>query len=303
MPHLFYLPDEKTVEAQDAETILEVSLRSQIPHMHACGGHARCSTCRVLVLEGLDHCPPRNDPEQAMAERLGFDVPVRLACQTRLLGDVKLRRLVLDADDTALVAEAQQQDEPRYAGVEKRVAVLFADIRGFTTFAETLPAYDVVHLLNRYFYQMGKVIEGLGGCVNNYMGDGLMALFGVDDGARPAWRAVKAGLDMLDQMQRLKAYLLTAYFKSFEIGIGIHYGDVVIGTIGVGTGKRVTAIGDVVNVASRIEAANKLTGTKLLISEDVYKEVEGQVKVRQTATVPLAGRSGQHTVYEVTGIE
>src|SRR5262249_25386683 len=103
MPHLHFLPDEKAVEATPAETILEASLRSHIPHMHACGGKARCSTCRVVILEGMEHCPTRNGPEQVMADRLGFDPTVRLACQTRPDGNLRLRRLVLDAEDTALL--------------------------------------------------------------------------------------------------------------------------------------------------------------------------------------------------------
>src|SRR5262249_51529280 len=115
-------------------------------------------------------------------------------------------------------------------------------------------------------------------------------------------RAVQAGLEMLGAMQGLKAYLMTAYFKSFEIGIGIHCGDVVVGTIGVGSRKRVTAIGDVVNMASRIEAANKLTRTHLLISEETYKEVAVNVSVKQTVPVSLPGKSGRHTLYEVLGM-
>ena len=145
------------------------------------------------------------------------------------------------------------------------MVILFADIRDFTCLAESLPPYDVIHLLNRYFHEMGQVISRNGGQIDNYMGDGLMALFGMEDSTGAALAAVKAGLEMHAAMEILKPYLETIYAKSFHIGVGIHYGDVVVGAIGSQSLKRVTAIGDAVYLASRIEAANKQAGTGLLI--------------------------------------
>ncbi len=218
MPHIYYLPDEREVEASRDEAILQVSLRSGIPHTHVCGGHARCSTCRILILEGLAHCALRNAKEQAMAERLRFGPTIRLACQTTVTGDVKLRRLVLDAEDVEVTSQLGGAGAaPGTVGQEKRVAILFADIRGFTSFAEALPPYDVVHVLNRYFYLMGQVIGRHGGYIDNYMGDGLMALFGVEDASGAALQVVKAGLEMLDAMERLKPYLVTLYKKRKEL--------------------------------------------------------------------------------------
>ena len=83
MAHISYLPDDQDVDIRPTETILQASLRAGIPHTHVCGGEARCSTCRVLIVEGLEHCGPRNAREQALATRLGFDAAIRLACQTR----------------------------------------------------------------------------------------------------------------------------------------------------------------------------------------------------------------------------
>jgi len=90
------LPDGRTVDIEPSETILNADLRANIPHAHACGGKAKCSTCRVAIVDGLDNCPPRNELEDAMALRLGFAPEVRLACQTRPRGGVTFRRLVLD---------------------------------------------------------------------------------------------------------------------------------------------------------------------------------------------------------------
>ena len=195
MPLLHFLPDNQKIQAHEGETILQAGLRAGIPHASFCGGSARCSTCRVVILEGLENCAPRNPEEQAIAERLRLEPQVRLACQTVVTGQVKLRRLVTDIlEDVDVNSLYVEGVEPCSIGVEKYILILFADIRGFTPFAENLLHYDVIHVLNLYFQQVGKVIARHGGKINNYMGDGFMALFEADDPSEGALRAVKSGL-------------------------------------------------------------------------------------------------------------
>src|SRR4051794_9459784 len=104
MPTITYVIDDRTAPIAAHETILQASLRAGVPHAHACGGNARCSTCRVQIVDGLDACARRTDKERDLAARLGFAPEVRLACQTTVAGDVTVRRLVLDATDLQLVA-------------------------------------------------------------------------------------------------------------------------------------------------------------------------------------------------------
>lgn len=302
MPQVCYHPDEKRVETETDETLLHASLKASIAHAHACGGNARCSTCRVLIVDGLEHCAPPNDKETVLAKRLHFSPDIRLACQTTVSGDVELRRLVLDAEDIELTSLFKAGSSPTSVGEEKEVAILFADIRGFTTFAEKLPPYDVVHVLNRYFHQVGQAIHRNGGCIDNYMGDGLMALFGVEDAEDAPLKAIRAGLDMLEAVERLRPYLENIYTRSFQIGIGVHYGEVVVGAIGHDETKRVTAIGDSVNLASRIESMNKEAGTEFLISEETYNQVKDQIRIGKTKRVTVKGKSGEYTLYEVVGM-
>src|SRR5205823_2021560 len=150
-----------------------------IPHAHACGGQARCSTCRVQVVDGLDGCAPRTEKERALAIRLRFAPEVRLACQTTVSADVRIRRLVLDQTDVELVDQSEAHGASEPIGEERSLAIMFADIRGFTPFAEPLLAYDVVHALNRYYDEVGRVIAEHHGQIDNYMGDGLLAVFGM----------------------------------------------------------------------------------------------------------------------------
>lgn len=303
MPNINYISDDKTVDVTAGTTILNASLRSNIAHAHACGGHARCSTCRVLVYEGLTNCAPRTPAEQKLANRLHFSPPIRLACQTQVLGDVSLRRLVLDAEDIELTSQIRASTLSGAVGQEKKLAILFSDIRGFTTFSEKQLPYDVVHVLNRYFYDVGQAIANNGGYIDNYMGDGVMVLFGVDDPDNAALRAVKAGLEMLKCVEDLNPYMRQVYNNPLAIGIGIHYGEAVVGLIGATNKKKETAIGDAVNLASRIESATKQVGASLLISEDTYNEVKDFVAIGKTDTVSLKGKSGDYMLYEVVGLK
>jgi adenylate cyclase len=303
MAHIHYLPDEKRIEVDEGEFILEASLRFKIPHTHVCGGLGRCSTCRVLVIEGLENCGERSSAEKAISEQLHFIPAIRLACQTQVFDDVTVRRLAIDTEDLEMINdEIRGKVVPNTIDQEKHIAILFADIRGFTSFAEKVLPYDVIYVLNRYFRNMGQVISRHDGMINNYMGDGLMALFGLKNAQLAAEQAVRAALEMLEAMEKFNPHLEMLYQQSLQIGIGIHYGSVVIGEVGASDNKRVTAIGDAVNLASRIEAANKLVGTTLLISECVYAQVREQVIVNQSHNVQLPGKSGEYLLYEVVGI-
>jgi class 3 adenylate cyclase len=114
--------------------------------------------------------------------------------------------------------------------------------------------------------------------VEKFIGDAIMAIFGIDDMLDMPLRAIKAATDMLGAADAMKPHMKTMYRKEFEIGIGLHYGQAVIGTVSGGREEKLAAIGETVNVASRIESANKEAGTRLLISEALYQQVEKQVE-------------------------
>jgi len=302
MPRITYHNEDRVVEVDAATPILQASLNNGIPHTHVCGGNARCSTCRVLVIDGLEHCCQRNEKEQKMADRRHFSPNVRLACQTTLSGHVTLRRLVIDTEDEELVdQEVAGGAAPRSVGEEKHIAILFSDIRGFTAFSEAHLPYDVIHVLNRYFNRVGSIINKHGGQIDNFMGDGIMALFGIDDAPDPTLRAVRAGVEMVSAVEAMQPYFEAQFKSNFRIGVGIHYGEVVLGVVGVGERRRLTAIGDAVNLASRIEGANKDAGTNLLVSEDTYGQVKEQFQFGKCFEFRIKGKTGQYSLYEVLG--
>jgi len=282
-------------------SLLEMSLKHGIPHMHVCGGNARCSTCRVIVCQGEDNILPRNQAEQALADKKGFENNIRLACQTRVKGSVSVRRLVLDRRDIDLAMQGQQQS----TGKEKTVAILFSDIRGFTKFSERHLSYDIIHILNRYFQEMGEVVLSNHGYIDKYMGDGLMALFGVDedDTSRNCMNAITAALQMQSALDRVNCYLKQNFDEQFEIGVGIHVGEVVLGNIGHSDKAQFTAVGDAVNAASRIEGETKRIDSSVLVSACMHAYINKHVQIGQTLKTQLKGKSGDYLLYEVLALK
>lgn len=303
MPKVSYLPDNISVEVDEGEFLLNASKLADIPHLHVCGGAARCSTCRVVVVDGLANCSEPNRAEQAIRQQLCFQGSMRLACQTQVLGDVTVRRLVIDTEDAEAIAHQVKHKKAPTPAEEKYLAILFADIRNFTALAEHLLPYDVMYVLNRYFQAMGRVVHAHGGIMNNYMGDGFMALFGVERGDRHmADRAVMAAVEMLEVMQSLNDHIDTLYHRRLDIGIGLHCGFVVVGQLGAVENQRLTAIGDAVNVAARIESMNKELGSRLLISDELYARVRDRVRVGQQVSLELKGKQGKYRLHEILGI-
>ena len=296
------LPDNVDFDVNADETVLEAALRSGVAFAHACGGRAKCSTCRIWVVEGLEACSQRTAVETSMAERLGFADEVRLACQLRPKGELCVRRLVLDETDLMMCSQLDRAVATR-TGEAKNVTIFFSDIVDFTSISERLSPYDVMYLLNRYFVQVGDIVERNGGFIDKFVGDGLMAIFGVDDQPNAPLRAVNTSLQILDAVDRMKPFFASMYDAELDIRIGLHYGEAVIGSLGSIGHERLTAIGDVVNVASRIETANKDAGTRLLISEALHDEVEDSVKVGDFVRVRLRGTNERITLYEIDGLK
>jgi adenylate cyclase len=130
----------------------------------------------------------------------------------------------------------------------------------------------------------------------------MLVLFGVDDPDQAAFQAVNAGVAMFKAVEKLNPYLQTMYGRQFSIRIGIHYGEVVMGSIGMGNIRKLAAFGDAVNLASRIEAANKDIGTHFLISEATYQNVADQVRLKNIFNRQLKGKSGKYNLYEIEGM-
>ena len=259
-------PGDNVIKVARGITILEASRSKGLPHAAVCGGRGRCSTCRVRIGAGLDDLPPPDEDEMRVLTRIGATPNIRLACQTRPSGDIEVVPLLPPG-----IAPTDQSGRPRYLhGDERQIAILFADLRGFTSISENKLPYDVVFILNRYFAEMGTAIEDAGGYVDKFIGDGIMALFGIESGPREGCQtALEAARKMLHGLDVINAELSHDLDEPLRIGIGIHAGPAVVGEMGHGRATAITAIGDAVNTASRLEAMTKDNAVQLIISETV----------------------------------
>lgn len=300
MFEIFSQTDNKKISSSPDSTILEATLKAKINHMHVCGDNARCSTCRVYVMDGLNNCLPRNEREKQLAVKLGFPEDIRLACQTKISGDITIRRPVVDKLDVEIISKQFEDVSGTKLGKEKDLAILFTDIENYTQFAEALPPYDVVHVLNRYYQKMNEIIVQHKGTISDVAGDGILALFGViGDSKNPVLDAINAVREMHTALIEFNKYLNQMYDRSFGIRAGINFGKVIVGNFDTGMMSKISAIGDTVNLASRIETANKDFGTQLLISQSAYEETQGLVETKKMHRIRLKGKSGEYVLYDV----
>ena len=268
-------------------SILEASIDAGIPHAHVCGGRGRCSTCRIRVDKGLDQLEPPRQKEKRVLRGIGAPENVRLACQAFPKIDLNVSPLL--AHDANYKENASEQ---KYIhGSDREICIMFTDLRAFTKMSEKKLPYDVVFILNQYFKLMGEIIENHGGYLDKFIGDGTMALFGIEEGPKEGSRnAIMAASQMNVELKKLNERLIHDLPFPLKMGIGIHSGDVIFGKMGYKHAKNLTAVGDAVNTASRLESLTKEFKCQLIISKYTYELSDYQFNTIEEDSVKIIGR-------------
>jgi adenylate cyclase len=292
--HLSY-GERRTASHATGLTILEMSRIAGIPHASVCGGRGRCSTCRVRIAgEDRAKLPPASAEEQKVLSRVGAPDNVRLACQLRPPPGRYRVTPLLPASAGPVEAYRRQ---PQAHGGEHYVAILFADIRGFTSISEGKLPYDVVFILNRYFRATGHAIEAAGGRVDKFIGDGVMAIFGLTTDPQTACRqALDAARRMALALDDLNEALSGDLDMPLRIGIGLHAGPAIVGEMGYERAAQITAIGDTVNTASRLESLTKEFGAELVVSQELLDSAGVDPETAPRHDVEIRGRQGRLAV-------
>lgn len=254
-----------SIAALPGETLLDVSRRGNVRHLSVCGGRGRCSTCRVVVLRGGSHLEAPSALEAATLAAIDAGPRMRLACQARAKGDVTIKPL-LQANLSVSFVPADLVGAA--VAVERDLAVLFVDMRGFTALTERKLAFDVVFILNQFFNTVGKPIYDFGGVITNYAGDGLIALFADPGGIKAACRAAVLAAGEIDiAIEELNRQMRSDLKQPIRVAMGLHAGPHVQGRIGYKDAVSDSVVGLAMNIASRLESLAKQRGVQLALSQ------------------------------------
>jgi adenylate cyclase len=266
-------------------TVLETLRENGIPHASVCGGRARCTTCRVMVTRGLGSLPQPAGLEAKALARIGAPPGMRLACQIRPTHDVTIMPL-LSPDATP----AEGRVRGGLEGSERLVTVVFVDLRGSTTLGEAKLPYDVLFILNQFSQEMTKALDATNGHYSQFTGDGLLALYGMENAERGPVDALKGAREMLVRLADLNRRLRADLPQPLRIGIGIHFAEAIVGSMGPPRSQIVTAIGDTVNTAARLESLTKEYDCPLIISRRAAEAARLDLSEHPLHEVAVKGR-------------
>jgi class 3 adenylate cyclase/HAMP domain-containing protein len=197
-----------------------------------------------------------------------------------------------------VIEQFESNPETMLKGDNRELAVLFSDIRSFTTISESMKPDILVESLNGYFEKMVDVIISNEGIVDKYIGDAVMAFFGAPvKTENDALAAVKAGLGMIDALVGFNQYQVSKGLSPFKTGIGINYGIVIVGNIGSEKKMDYTVMGDMVNLASRLEGLTKMYHEPIIVSESVIARINGEFPARLLDRVVVKGKSNSVPIY------
>jgi adenylate cyclase len=280
----------RTVRVPKGLSVLEASLRHNVPHASVCGGRARCSTCRIRVIGDCSALPAPSNREAFVLNRVGAgaDPSIRLACQLRPEADLSFFQIFLPQTATAHATPTS----PHRIGQERYLVSMFVDMRGSTKLAEKRLPFDTVFIVNRFLGAVSKAVIECGGQPNQFVGDGQLALFGLISNPQTACRqALRAAAMIAVQIDELNEFLSHDLREPIRFGIGIHGGEVIIGDIGYRDHMVFTALGDAVNVAARLQDMTKSLGCEVVLSDEVRNTADIAADALPEQEVTIRGRA------------
>ena len=286
----------RVITAPVGRSILEALRDEGLPHASVCGGRARCTTCRVRVSDGLAHLPPAGRMEAQALGRIQAPPNVRLACQCRPTRDVAVTPLLPPNVGPSTAAQPRSGAQ----GSERPIVAMFADLRDSTRLGEGRLPYDVVFIMNQFFAAMHDALRLTGGYYAQFRGDGLLALYGLESSLPVACRAaIEGAAEMQTRIEGLNRSLAADLQAPLRIGIGIHAGVAIVGTMGPPDAPIYSAIGDMVNTAARLEGMTKAYGCVLVISAEALQQACIEAGKAALHQVRVRGKTERLAVYAV----
>lgn len=288
---IFHAPTGKQLPGRGNQTILDTLREAGIQHASVCGGRGRCTTCRVKITACQSSLPEPGELEKLALQRIGADPSVRLACQLSPQQDISITPL-LHPDTSTPVAGLM--------GHEQQITCLFVDMRDSTRLGEEKLPYDVVYIHNQFFKQLVDALHATNGHYATFNGDGLMALYGLDSDLESGSRqALEGVMEIWQRLEKLNVRLAAELKTPIRVGIGIHCGHAIVGTMGPPDSPTISALGDTVNITARLEELTKEYSTGLIVSKDVLCNISVNYRELPQHTVYVRGREKPLDIFAV----
>jgi adenylate cyclase len=288
------------VQTAVGPTLLEISRANGLAHASACGGRARCGTCRVRIDEGAATLPAPSLAERFTLARVKAPDNARLACQIHPTAPLSVTRLVQAGDDAAEAVRAPDNTDD--AGVQRPLCLLYLRMRDLDEIARDRLPYDLLFILNEFFAAAGTAIDQNFGWVDKFFGDGLLAVFGqqrgLERGCKDVLRATRA-IDLA--LDRLNEKVAAEIGRPVAASIGIHAGTFVMGRVGLGKTAVVSVVGLGTDIAQHLAGVAEAKGWQVALSTDAAKQAS-VLDLGERQSLPLMSRSGEASTIDVIGI-
>jgi adenylate cyclase len=279
---------QRVVRVPRGWSVLEASRSFHIPHTSVCGGRARCSTCRVRIVDGHDRCPPPGPDEQATLERIRAPADVRLACQIRPLGNISVIPLVA-------AGRAVLKPDRLGRGAEREIAILFVDWRNRASFGRRHLPQDVLYLAKVFTETVGSVVQATESAALDVGTESAIAIYGLREDivtacheAATAAAAVERGLD------RLNSSLAREFGEAMDYTICLHTGHAAVADVGARDASRIMAVGEAVDDGERLRRLATETGSRLIVSEPFLRH--SGIAVAEFTRLDVASDDGGPTL-------
>jgi adenylate cyclase len=288
-----------TIQAPVGPTLLEISRGHGVTHLSECGGRLRCGLCRVRIDEGGENLTPRNDAERTTLALFKAPDNARLACQVRPRAPLSVTRLVASKDEPVTAAVPERADD---AGVRRPLSLLHVQLREPDVIARDRLPYDLVFMLNAFFSAVGEAIESHDGRVDRFLGDGVLAVFGeqqgLEQGCKDAVNAARA-IDLV--LDRVNEQVAAEIGRPMQVAIGLHSGEMVLGRVHLGRSGDPSVLGPGVDIPQRLAGLAEQRGWQLALSSEVVRHIDVSSTGAAYRTTLAAKKEGDAAI-ELIGI-
>lgn len=287
-------------EVEAGTTILDAAEQFGLFLPHECGAQAQCTSCRVAILAGENNCSAIEESEQKLLLAAHLKPPVRLACQTKIAGPVRVQILLRDEFDLRLALAGETGPAPLLPGVQQPLAILNAGWHDFERLVAQVTAYDTVQVLHRLYSPVQQLVAEHEGQLSEFGAGHITVIWGAAGNIRAAiMNAITVARQMVVIFDELNDYLEHNFDMKLAFGLGVHADLAVIGQVGIGNDKRLVTFGKAVDQARGLRRLTSKANAPILVSETIFAVIRDRVPISRAFQAQFSGESSQVNVFEV----